>query len=307
MSGDQSTSDPLDPPEPDDGTVSWRELLAEAKQRLSAAGVGEPDVSARRIVEECSGAEGAELALVLGDLVTERGMAAFDRRLARRLAGEPIQYVVGRWGFRSLDLFVDRRVLIPRPETEIVAGVAIDEVRRLAVDGPLVAVDLGCGSGAIGLSIAAEVDEVDTWLTDVSEEALTVARSNLAGLGRKATRTRIGHGSWFDALPPELMGSVGVIASNPPYIGADEVLSPTVTDWEPSLALIPGPVGTEALDLIIDVAPEWLVENGALVLEMSPWQTEIVAERASQRFVDVEVFDDLNGLQRGVVARILRR
>jgi len=148
---------------------------------------------------------------------------------------------------------------------------------------------------------------VDTWLTDVSEDALLLARSNLAGLGRKAARTRIGQGSWFDALPAELMGSIGVIASNPPYIAESEELSPAVTEWEPSLALVPGPSGTEALDHIVDEAPRWLVDDGALVLEMSPWQTDAVAERARQRFHDVEVFNDLQGLPRGVVARRLRR
>lgn len=291
----------------DDGTVSWRELLIEATERLTQAEISEPEISARRIVEECSGAEGAELALVLSDLVTERGMAAFDRRIARRLAGEPIQYVVGRWGFRSLDLFVDHRVLIPRPETEIVAGIAIAEVQRLASAGSVTAVDLGCGSGAIGLSIADEVADADVWLTDVSEDALIVARSNLAGLGRKAARARVGAGSWFDALPGELLGAVGVIASNPPYIAAAEELSASVIEWEPALALVPGPSGTEALEVIVDGAPQWLVDDGALVLEMSPWQTEAIAERASRQFRDVEVFDDLNGMARGVVARILRR
>lgn len=290
-----------------DGTVSWRELLAEGVERFTRAGIDEPEVSARRIVEECSGAEGAELALVLSDLVTQRGMAAFDQRMARRLAGEPIQYVVGRWGFRSLDLFVDRRVLIPRPETEIVAGVAIAEVQRLAAAGKVTAVDLGCGSGAIGLSIAEEVSEADVWLTDVSDDALVVARSNLVGLGRKAIRTRIEAGSWFDALPVELKGTVGVVASNPPYIAAAEELSPGVTDWEPTLALVPGPEGTESLDVIVDQAHEWLVGDGALILEMSPWQTEVIADRASKHFVEVEIFDDLNGLARGVVARSLRR
>jgi release factor glutamine methyltransferase len=120
-------------------------------------------------------------------------------------------------------------------------------------------------------------------------------------------RTRIGRGSWFEALPADLMGSIGVIASNPPYIAAGEDLSPAVSEWEPSLALVPGPTGTEALEIIIDVAPQWLVDSGSLVLEMSPWQTDAIAERASQRFIEVEVFDDLNGLPRGVVARILRR
>lgn len=294
--------------DPVEGTVAWRALLAEAADRLERAGIPEPEVSARRIVEECSGADGAELALVLGDFVTERGMASFDRRLARRLAGEPIQYVVGRWGFRTLDLFVDHRVLIPRPETEIVAGVAIDEILRISsVVGPVTAVDLGCGSGAIGLSIAAEIPEVDVWLTDLSDDALAVARSNLAGLGRKAVRTRISAGSWFDALPAELAGSVGVIASNPPYIAVSEELSPEVTNWEPGMALVSGSSGTEALEHIVDEAPAWLIEGGALVLEMSPWQTEAIADRAAACFAEVEVFDDMRRQARGVVARRPRR
>ncbi len=308
MSSDEAGEEPVVATGQVEGTIAWRELLLEATERLARAGISEPEISARRIVEECSGAEGAELALVLGDFVTERGMASFDRRLARRLAGEPIQYVVGRWGFRTLDLFVDHRVLIPRPETEIVAGVAIDEVHRLSsVIGQVTAVDLGCGSGAIGLSIAAEVSEVDVWLTDLSDDAIVVARSNLAGLGRKAVRTRISSGSWFEALPAELAGSIGVIASNPPYIAESEQLGSAVTDWEPSMALVSGSSGTEALEHIVDEAPAWLIDGGALVLEMSPWQTDFIAERAAERFSEVEVFDDLRRRARGVVARSPRR
>lgn len=284
--------------------ITWRELLVEAVERLTASGAPEPEISARRIVEECSGAEGAELALVLGDAVTQRGVAAFDDRLERRMAGEPIQYVVGRWGFRTLDLFVDRRVLIPRPETEIVAGAAIDEVHRIGSSaGSVTAVDLGCGSGAIGLSIAAETGATEVWLTDISEAALVVARGNLAGLGRLGTRTRVSAGSWFDALPVALKGTIGVVVSNPPYIATTEELDSAVTDWEPNEALVSGPTGTEALEILVDRSPAWLVDDGALVLEMSPWQTDTVAERAAQVFAEVEIVDDLRGLARAVVAR----
>lgn len=291
-----------------DRTISWRELMAEAAERFAAAGVEEPAISARRIVEECSGAEGSELALVLGDPATQRGVAAFDRRVERRLAGEPIQYVVGRWGFRSLDLFVDHRVLIPRPETEIVAEAAIAEVRRVVAEsgGTTIAADLGCGSGAIGLSISSEIDDVDVWMTDISADALTVARANLAGLGRRATRTRLATGSWFDALPDELRGRLGVVVSNPPYIASSEELDPSVAEWEPELALVAGPSGNEALDLLVDQAAGWLIEGGALVLEMSPWQTALVAERAASIFAEVEIVDDLQRRPRAVIARRVR-
>src|SRR5581483_11962387 len=151
----------------------------------------------------------------------------------RRAAGEPLQYVLRRWGFRTLDLLVDPRVLIPRPETEVVVEVAIRELRRIDSRRPLVA-DLGTGSGAIALSIAVEVPDARVWATDASADALAVARANLAGIGSPAAkRVRIEQGSWFDALPAAFRGQFDVVVSNPPYIAAHEDLPPEVVDWEP--------------------------------------------------------------------------
>ena len=143
-------------------------------------------------------------------------------RVARREAGEPLQYVVGSWGFRRLDLAVDRRALIPRPETEVTAEVAIDAARRIAE--PIV-VDLGTGSGAIGLSVAWECRHAHVWATDRSSEALEVARANLAGLGRAGARVRLAAGDWFGALPDDLVGRVDVAVSNPPYVRLDDPFS----------------------------------------------------------------------------------
>lgn len=283
--------------------VRWRELLAEATTRLETAGIAEPDTSARRIVEECSGHEGAEFALGLDEFVTERGMASFDRRIARRLDGEPLQYVLGRWSFRALDLFVDHRVLIPRPETEVVAGLAIDELRqRHGSETATIGVDLGTGSGAIGLSIAVEANGVDVWMTDASEDALEVARANLAGLGIAGGRVRLAFGSWFDALPEELRGRIAVIVSNPPYVAEHEKLPDEVAAWEPSRALVAGPSGTEDLEHIIVEGRRWLRSDGAIVLEMAPWQTSDIAELASRHFETVRVESDLAGRLRAVVA-----
>ena len=182
-------------------TITWRQLLAEATERFVAAATPEPEISARRIVEEASGHDGAEYVLGLREEASTRGVAAFDRMVQRRLDGEPLQYVVGRWGFRTLDLMVDRRVLIPRPETEEVAGFALAEVDRIAASrSPVTAVDLGTGSGAIALALAVERDAVDVWASDVSADALAVARANLAGIGRAARRVRVVEGSWFCLL-----------------------------------------------------------------------------------------------------------
>ncbi len=148
--------------------------------------------------------EGIELMLGLDEPATVRGVARLDAMVARRSTGEPLQYVLGRWGFRLLDLMIDRRVLIPRPETEIVAERALDELRRLDPDDIPVVVDLGTGSGAIGLSLAREHGSAEVWITDVSTDALDVARANLAGLGRHGSRVRAVEGSWFEPLPVEL-------------------------------------------------------------------------------------------------------
>lgn len=331
--------------EADGDPVPWRAFLAEAERTLTTAGVDDPAVDARRIVEQASGFEGAELWLGLDEPATRRGVVAFDAMVARRASGEPLQYVLGRWAFRTLDLLVDRRVLIPRPETEQVAQAALDELGRIAAhrrppdagdrDGggaqrrggamsvpagdapvtmaglraggappPLLAVDLGTGSGAIGLSIAVERSDTRVVLTDASPDALGVARANLVGIGRAATRVEIAQGSWFDALAPELVGGIDLIVSNPPYVAPDDDLPAVVRDWEPASALIAADDGTADLAVIVAGALRWLAPGGAVVLEMAPRQTEIVARWAADAgFVDVEVGDDLAARPRWVRAR----
>ncbi|MFN8040562.1 MAG: peptide chain release factor N(5)-glutamine methyltransferase [Acidimicrobiales bacterium] len=287
-------------------TVPWRAFLAEATERLAAAGVASPAAEARWLVEEASGHEGSDLAAGLDEPATQRGVARFDRMLARREAGEPLQHVLGHWAFRHLDLLVDGRVLIPRPETEVVVEVALAELDALGPpDGrPRRAVDLGTGSGAIGLSLAAERTGLEVWITDVSTAALDVARANLAGIGRAGARVRVAEGSWYDALPPELAGEVDLIVSNPPYVAPHDELPAEVRDHEPALALVPGPTGLEALHVVVDGAGAWLAPGGVVVVELAPGQAVGVAERAvAAGLVDVRVEPDLVGRDRMVVAR----
>ncbi|MFV0259200.1 MAG: peptide chain release factor N(5)-glutamine methyltransferase [Acidimicrobiales bacterium] len=286
-------------------TVSWGELERETTARLAEAHIPEPAISGRAIAMRAGGADNpTEWADLVTRPATIRGVAALDAMTARRLAGEPLQYVVAEWGFRHLDLYVDHRVLIPRPETEVVAGVALAELARIDPDrsGSLAA-DLGTGSGAIGLSLVREHDGVQVWMTDVSSGALAVARANLAGVGRSGARVRIAQGSWFEALPDELRGRFDVLVSNPPYVADGEDLPAEVADWEPGLALRAGPRGTERLEHLVAEGPGWLRPHGALVLELAPHQAEAVATLAADRFATVAVVDDLAGRARAVVAR----
>lgn len=282
----------------DDGTITWRELWAE-----TAVAHGRPQ--ARWLCEEASGAFGDEFDGVLDHAVTERTVAHLDAMLRRLRAGEPLQYVLGHWSFRQLDLLVDRRVLIPRPETELVAGVAIELARSL--DRPVRCADLGTGSGAIGLSLLAELPRgwAEVWLTDASGDALDVARANAAGLGMAGSGARFALGSWFAALPDELCGELGVVVSNPPYVAPDDPdLDASVRDWEPEMALFGGGDGSAELAAISEGAARWLAPGGWLVLEIGSRQGEVARLLLSSAgLAEVEIRPDLAGLDRIALGR----
>jgi release factor glutamine methyltransferase len=303
--------------------VRWRARYDEAAARLGSK------VEARWIVEEA--ASGA-WPLLLDEPVSERAQRYFDQMVARRAAGEPLQYVLGRWGFRQLDLLVNRQVLIPRPETEQVVELALRELAPLTLVAPRgapgastsapgasasapaasrrapVVVDLGTGSGAIALSLAAEGRPGEVWATDVSAEALAIARANLVGLGgSRAARVRLVEGSWWDALPASLRGQVSLVVSNPPYVTTAEMASlpAVVAEWEPALALHGGPTGLDAIEIIVSEAPRWLARPGALVVELAPHQAgaaRSLAQRAG--FDDIRVEQDLAGRERALIARL---
>ena len=244
------------------------------------------------------------MALVLADRATERGVARLDTMVGRRCAGEPLQYALGAWGFRTLDLMVDRRVLIPRPETETVVEVALAELDLLGGrELPTTVVDLGTGSGAIALSIATERVRTEVWATDVDEDSLAVARANLSGIGRAASRVTMTSGSWFEALPERLRGQVHLIVSNPPYVPAGASLPAEVAEWEPVGALYSGPDGTDDLRELIAGAGEWLVDGGVLVCELSPEQAPAMVDLAGEHFESARVEADLTGRDRALVAR----
>ncbi|HUR48469.1 MAG TPA: peptide chain release factor N(5)-glutamine methyltransferase [Acidimicrobiales bacterium] len=215
---------------------------------------------------------------------------------ARWEAGEPLQYVLGRWGFRSLDLAVDPRALIPRPETEVLVEVALS-----FCPAPRQVVDLGTGTGAIALSVASECPAAEVWAVDISPDALELARCNdVSG------RVRFLHGDWYGALPTELMGDVDLIVSNPPYVSELEYaqLDAVVREWEPRSALVSGPTGLECLATVIAGASAWLAAGGVLALECAPHQTEQVARLCSAHgLVDPASHPDLTGRARVVTAK----
>lgn len=280
--------------------VTWRDVLADAAVRLS-----NPN-EARWLCEHACGLDGAEFTAALDETPTTAMMASLDAMLVRRLAGEPLQYVMSRWAFRHLDLFVDKRVLIPRPETELAVEHALSMLANL--DGFARVVDLGTGSGAIGLAIASESHprEVEVWLTDESSDALDVARANVATLGRHGSRVKIAQGSWWSALPEDLVGTIDVAVCNPPYIAiGDPEVAVDVLEWEPHTALFADDDGFADLQLVIAGAPRWLRAGGSLILEIGHRQAARVTEAMiAAGFEDVETHRDLAGRDRFVVGRL---
>ncbi len=266
----------------------------------TAAVVGDRN-HARWLVEVAVSAD--HLDEVFDEEVTQRMVAHLDIMIGRYRSGEPLQYVLGRWAFRHLDLFVDRRVLIPRPETEEVAGVAIEFAR--AVEGDRTVIDLGTGSGAIGLSLAMELplDGTSVWMTDVSADALAVAQANLAGIGRSARNVTVVESRWFDDVPDELRADV--IVSNPPYIASNSPqVDRSVDQHEPSIALYSGLDGLDAIREIVENAGNYLKANGVLVLEIGFDQADAVREvLAKHGYADIEIRTDAFGNDRIAIGR----
>ncbi len=282
------------------GHITWRDLVTDATAVLDDAN------DARWIVERVADLDRAGLLLALDEVVPTRVIEFCEGLVRRRAAGEPLQLVLGRWQFRRLDLAVDRRALIPRPETEQVVEFALAELARLEVIDP-VCVDLGTGTGCIALSLATEGEIGEMWAVDVSVEALALARSNVAGVGgTAASRVRLVLGDWFGALPGDLAGRVTLVVANPPYVGEDERgdLDPSVLDWEPHEALFAGDDGLADIRRILAEVPRWLAHPAALVLELAPRQAEEAVRLAMAAGADhAEIRPDLTGRPRALVAR----
>lgn len=250
------------------------------------------------------------------DSIASPAPAESARRLAaRRLAGEPLQHILSHWGFRSLEVQVDARALVPRPETEVVAGVAIAELARTG--GRLSALEIGTGSGVIACSLACEVGRrLQVVATDLSRAALSLAHQNVvatlgeevlsAGWAGGGPRVVLTEGSFFEPLAGEAQGSFDLVVSNPPYLASSEweSLDPVVRNHDPYMALVAGELGTEAIEKIVADAPRWLKPTGSLVVEIAPHHQEVALSlAASAGFSESQVLDDLAGRPRVLLAR----
>lgn len=267
------------------GTVG--EALEAARDALAAAGVDAPRLDAELLLEEATGLSRAALAASPDAPVDPPSARAFAELVRRRLRREPVAYILGRRGFRHIELAVDRRVLIPRPETELLVELALElEPERV--------LDVGTGSGAIALAVADELPQARVLATDLYPEALDVARANAECLGL-AARVELVPGS----LPRE--GAFDLLLANLPYVSAREwlELEPELREYEPRGALVPGPTGLEAFESLLGELSVSAVSVAAIGLEVGEGQATLVAELVRRAGFDrVEVRPDLAGIDR---------
>ena len=281
--------------------ITVGEALRGATRRL--ASVGAPASDAEELLSRLLGVGRGDLRTRAGEPLPAELANQLERQLARRLAGEPVQYITGRAAFRSLDLAVDRRVLVPRPETEWLVEAVLDHLRTAAPSArPPRVLDLGTGSGCIALSIAHEHPRAEVVATDASEDALAVARANADALGLRVTFL---HGDWLEALASD--ERFDVIVSNPPYISPREAdaLPRDVHEFEPHSALFAGDDGLADLREIVDQAPRHLRAGGLLALELDETRAAQVGGwfEGARDWRGAEVRPDLAGRPRILLAK----
>ncbi len=264
--------------------------LAETTERLEEAGCESPRVDAEILVAHVLGVSRSELALEPKRKLSRAEADALQELVARRERREPLAYVLGEWGFRHLSVSVDRRVLIPRPETEVVVERCL---RRIAgLEEPRV-LDVGTGSGAIALAIADEHPGARVTAVDASPGALEVASANVLATG---LAVELHEWDLFSGLPD---GSWDLVVSNPPYVLPEELdaLQPEVREWEPREAL----VGVGATEAVARGALDVLAPGRALVLEVAEGGAgRVAALLVELGYVDVSTSEDLAGRDRVV-------
>lgn len=272
------------------------EALRWAEGRLEASGVAEPRLEARLLLQDALALDTARLYLRRAEALGEEDLAAYTGWVERRTRHEPLAYITGHAEFYGLDLRVDRRVLMPRPETELLVEAALAWARASALDAPLGA-DVGTGSGCVALALTAHAPQLHIYATDVSEAALAVARENARRLALQGRVTFL-VGRLLNPLP----GPVDLLVANLPYIPTTEIetLMPEVRKHEPRLALDGGPDGLELLRQLLAAAPGALRPGGALFLEVGAGQGDRVLELAQHSFPRARrrLLPDLAGIPR---------
>jgi len=282
------------------------DALAWTSSRFARAGIETARLDAELLLAETLNATRVDLYTHPERPLSVEERALYRSYIERRLAAEPVAYILGRKAFRYLTLKVTPAVLVPRPETELLVEAVLEFACRAgaaAVRGLLVA-DVGTGSGAVGISVAKEVEGSTVYATDESREALEVAKENAKACG-VSDRVVFLVGNLLEPMPGEVIGSLDAVVSNPPYVSSAQIetLPREIRDHEPRGALDGGPDGLDVIRRLMVSAREALRPGGLLAIEIGEDQGEAAVELAQGDFERAEVRKDLGGHDRVLVAR----
>ena len=296
---------------PDEWQIEWRLMphtpvgraIVSATQRLEDGGSGSAHLDAQVILAYVLGEDRSWLFAHYDYELMPAAAERYSELVARRTAAEPVAYLVGKREFYGLELVVDQRVLIPRPETELLVDAVLDHIDSRSERSVTVA-DVGTGSGAIALAVATNCPEATVYATDISEEALAVARQNVSRWDTRHQVTLL-QGDLLAPLPQK----VDILAANLPYIRSDEyrTLQRDVRDYEPQLALEAGPEGLDAVERLLRQAKAYLKPGGVVFLEIGHEQGEAMLELVGRLMPDarfVTVREDYRGQDRLLLAAI---
>jgi release factor glutamine methyltransferase len=281
-----------------------RAAQASAGQRLRRAGIDTALLDAELLLGHVTFMTAAQLLSSPNRTLTGAQAERFEDVLRRRIEREPVAYITGWREFWSLDFHVTPEVLIPRPDTERLVEIALALAAGSAPSGPPRILDLGTGSGPIGVSLAKELPFAELWATDISAAALTIARGNAARHG-VAEKIRFHCGDLFEPVAGE-REKFAVIVCNPPYLRSAEIagLAPEVSRWEPHTALDGGADGMDFYRRIAGQSWSYLAPNGAVVVEIGAGMGPAVAKifAATARYGEARIYSDYAGRERVVAA-----
>lgn len=281
------------------------EAIYQAAQKLSGAGIENARLDAEVLLSHILERDRAWLITHSNDSLGNERHKLFEEAIDRRSGREPLQYIIGKQEFWGLDFIVSPDVLIPRPETELLVEAAVKIVKGNSARAAVV--DLCTGSGCVAISLAREIEDARIFATDMSMQALVVARMNARTHG-VSDHIRFMNGNLFQPLEElDLRDRVDVITANPPYIRSGDlpVLQAEVKDYEPEIALIAGPEGTEIQKRIIENASAFLKKQGALIMEMGLGQAETLTRMVKEAgaYNTTDILKDLAGIDRVIVVR----
>jgi release factor glutamine methyltransferase len=276
------------------------EALKGASLYLAERGVENSSLDAEILLAYLLGVERAELYINLDEPL--ESLTTFNELLKRRARFEPVAYIIGKKEFMSIEFKVTKATLIPRPETELLVEKALEIAKE--IPNPLI-VDIGTGCGAIGISIAKELEICSVIATDISADAIEVAKENARCIG-VSNKVTILQGSLFSPLE-NFKGKINMVISNPPYIPSDELETlPKEVLFEPKVALNGGREGVVVIEQIVSEAHAYLTHGGYLLVEVGENQSRRVKEMIMENplYCKIEIFKDYAGVERVILAQV---